>query len=95
VLASAIRALALATFALGTLLALYAAMLLPDEIDRGQNPYGRPRRLLQFGFACAVPLAGFFASRRASRGELGSAVRALTCAAGALLGWIVTFFNWN
>lgn len=78
--------------AFGCLLAFYASLLLPDEVDRGQNLYALPRRIAQFAFACGVPAAGAVAlAQRTDRRTL----IALAFAPFCFIGWVITFFDWS
>ena len=84
----------------GVGLLLYASLLLPGVVDNAENAYGVPRRVLQFGFAAVVPVAGFAAagaataSARHRTGLRPAAVR-LAVAAVAFAGWTLTFLDWH
>ena len=62
----------------------YGFLLLPEEVDRGQNPLNRTLRWLQFACACGVPLAAALAIRASLKAERGETL--LSRALIALLG---------
>ena len=83
--------------AFGLGLVLYASFILPAEGDRGQSELSLVARLLQFAFACGVPVAAGFAvaaSARAARGDapVRRAVLNLALAVGSVAGWVLTLW---
>jgi hypothetical protein len=76
------------TVAIGVMLLGYAALLLPDEFDRGGNPLDRDERAAQLVLAVGVFVAGVVGLR--SR-EVVPRLAAVAVATVSLATWVVAF----
>ncbi len=90
---------AAAVVVFGILLAFYASWLLPNSTGDGQNTTPVALRIVQFAFACAVPVFAGIAVRASVRvlrltGNLRRPLLALVACTLAFGGWVLTFFDW-
>ena len=88
-------AIAILTGIAGVWIAGYAALLLPDDLGDGLNPLGRPGRILQFGFALAIPTCSAVAFLMVRRHRIAASISMLAAAALVFGGWVLTFFDWS
>jgi hypothetical protein len=99
-LSNIVIGIGVAGVAVGLFVVFYGFLLLPEEVDRGQNPLSGPLRWTQFACACGVPLPAAVAIRaslKAERGEtlLARALIALALSAASFIAWVAIIVDWS